>query len=279
MPAPIITWGGLNLSSTDEFGCIWTTENFGGWDGSPGSSLAPVSKPRGPGAWAGNAYTNARHLVGAGHVTAPTEDALRGAFNRLNDAVSNDDALLEVVEGSTSRWCMARRSDEVIPSRAGMLEADWSIQGIALDPRKHGDPLTASTALPSTSGGFSFPMSFPFSINSQTVSGQVSLTNPGNTTGSMVLRIDGPCVGPVITHVASGLRLVFAASLVLGAGEWIDVDLEARTVMANGQSSRANWITSRQWFGFESGNNTLAFTATSYTPGALLTVTATPAWS
>jgi hypothetical protein len=82
----------------------------------------------------------------------------------------------------------------------------------------------------------------------------------------------------VVTHAGSGKALVFSSSLVLGAGEWIDVDMEAQTVLANGQSSRAGYITSRGWSGFEPGHNTWSFTAIGYDAASKLTVSATPAW-
>jgi len=118
----------------------------------------------------------------------------------------------------------------------------------------------------------------PFTIDAVTVTGQVSLVNPGNETGPVRLRIDGPCRGPVVTHVSSGAQLVFSSSLVLGVGEWIDVDMEARTVLANGQATRAPWITSRGWSGFTPGENTWAFTAAAFDADARLTVVATPSW-
>ena len=273
-----VVLGDLDLSATEANGVQWILSDLKGW-GASGGTLSPQQKPRSAGAWAGNSYAKARPLVLTGACIAPSAALASDALDRLIDAASLDSTHMDVIEGGRSRWAMVQRDGDVLPGWLGDVAFEYSVQLVALDPRKHGDPLTASTSLPSTSGGLTVPFTVPFSINATTVSGQVSLTNPGNTTGSIVLRIDGPCVGPVITHVASGLRLVFAASLVLGAGEWIDVDLEAHSVLANGQSSRANWITSRQWFGFERGPNTLAFTASSYTAGALLTVTAVPAWS
>lgn len=115
-------------------------------------------------------------------------------------------------------------------------------------------------------------------INAVTVTGQVSLTNPGNDTGPLRLRIDGPCTGPVVTHVGTGDRLVFSSSLVLAAGEWLDIDMEKHQVYANGQSSRAGYITARGWFGFDPGPNTFAFTAAQYDAASQLTVAGTPAW-
>ena len=279
MPAPNITWGGLNLSGIDAFGCTWMTTDFPGWDGSPASTAETKNKTRAHGAWAGNAYFNPRHLVGKGIVKAPTEATLKDAFNRLNDAVSLDDSLLTVVEGSSSRWCMARRTDEVIPTRipGNLRSAKWSIQGIADDYRKFSAPITASTHLPSSSGGLLIPYTIPYTISGVQTSGQVSIFNAGNETGPVTMRLDGPCVGPVITHVGSGLSLVFAASATLGVGEWWDIDMEAQSVLANGGPTRAQFITSRQWSGLEPGNNVWAFTAASYSAGALLTVTGTPA--
>jgi hypothetical protein len=278
MSAPNITWGGLNLSGIDAFGVTWMTTDFQGWDGSPPSTNSSKPKTRAHGAWAGNAFFDARHFVGKGIFKAPTEAALTDAFNRLNDAVSLDDSLLTVVEGATSRWCMARRTDEVIPTRIGSRpSAKWSIQGIADDPRKFSTPITASTHLPSSSGGLTIPYVVPYTIPATQVSGQVSIFNAGNETGPVVMRLDGPCAGPVITHVGSGLRLVFAASATLGVGEWWDIDMEGQSVLANGGPTRAQFVTSRQWSGLEPGNNVWAFTAASYSAGALLTVTGTPA--
>lgn len=121
-------------------------------------------------------------------------------------------------------------------------------------------------------------LTISFTIDAVTVTGQVSLVNPGNETGPVRLRIDGPCRGPVVTHVSTGAQLVFASSLVLGVGEWLEVDMEARTVLANGQATRAPWITSRGWSGFTPGENTWAFTAAAFDADARLTVVATPSW-
>lgn len=142
----------------------------------------------------------------------------------------------------------------------------------------NGSPATASyIAAGSTSPGIIVPVS-GLTIDAVTVTGQVSLTNPGNDTGPLRLRIDGPCVGPIVTHVGTGDRLVFSSSLVLAAGEWLDVDMEKHQVYANGQSSRAGYITARGWFGFDPGPNTFAFTAAQYNAASQLTVAGTPAW-
>lgn len=121
-------------------------------------------------------------------------------------------------------------------------------------------------------------LTVPFRINATTVTGQVSLTNPGNESGPVVIRIDGPCTGPVVTHVSTGNALVFSSSLVLQDGEFLLVDMDARTALANGQSNRAGYITSRGWSSFDPGQNTWSFSAARYNSRSQLSVAAVPAW-
>jgi len=269
---------GLNLDATDPItGATFTTSRpFKGWGG-VGSSINIVPKTRAHGAAAGRAYFSARHLVVNGLLKAPSEAALDAAIDRLIDACGLDDTLLTIVEARGPRWCMVRREDEVLASKITPTMASWSIQVVALDPRKFGTELTASTGLASVSGGLVIPFTIPYTIDSTVESGQVSLINPGNEVGPVLVRIDGPVIGPGCTHVVSGLAVTVATTLELGVGEWIDIDMEKHRVYAQGQAGRANWITSRGWSGFEPGANTWGFSAATYSAGARMTITATPA--
>ena len=270
-----VTVDALNLTSREDSGVEWIMEVFTGW-GAPGGTLAPKPKTRQMGAWGGLSYAKQRTLVAAGVCIAPTAALASDALDRLIDACSLDDTVMTVSESGRVRWGTVRRDGDVLITWTDACVFEWSIQFVALDPRKFGTPITASTHLPSSSGGLTIPYTIPYTIPAVQVSGQVSIYNPGNETGPVTGRIDGPCVGPVITHVGSGLRLVFAASATLGVGEFWDVDMEGQSVLAQGQATRAQFITSRQWSGLEPGNNTYAFTAASYSAGALLTVTGTP---
>jgi hypothetical protein len=270
-----VTVGAINLVSREVSGVEWLMSGLTGW-GTPGGTLAPKQRTRAAGAWGGLSYAKPRTLVVAGTCSAPTASLASDALDRLIDACSLDETVMTVSESGRVRSCTVRRDGDILPTWIGPTVFEWSVQFVALDPRKFGTPLTGSTGLPSSSGGLAIPFTIPFTINSTVTYGQVSLTNPGNETGPVKMRIDGPCVGPIITHVGSGLRLVFASSLILGAGEFLLIDMEAQTVLAQGQASRANWVTSRQWSGFEPGANTWSFAAASYS-AAQLTVTATPA--
>jgi hypothetical protein len=273
-----VTLSGVILSGEDTTtGVTHVMESFEGW-GSPAARLSMAAKPRSHGAWVGDSYLEARSISASGVIIAETATAARTAMDALIAACSLRDTTLSVNESGTTRSLTVRRSGAVLSEWLSPREVRWSIQMLAADPRKFGTTVSGSTLLGSTSGGLSWPVTFPIAFNSTVVSGQVHLVNEGNITGPLTLRIDGPVTGPYVTHVTSGITLTFATSVVLGAGEWLEVDLERRQVLANGQSSRNGYITSRGWFGFEPGDNTFTFGATSYDAASSLTVTGRPSW-
>lgn len=270
---------GLSTTGVDENGVLWATFSpLVGWDGSPASSKDQTAKPYQPGAWPGPGDVGPRTLAFSGLVQAPDPDTLQVAIDALNEAVAVGDFLTTVARGSQTRTTICRRQDEVLWADVTDTVAQWSAQMTCDEPRKFDTAMVGTTGLPSYSGGLVVPLVVPLVMASTVVSGQVSMTNPGNATGPVVIRIDGPIVGPVIKHVGSGLQVVFASTLSLAAGEFLVVDMEARTALAQGEVSRNGTITSRGWSGFEKGGNTWQFDSTSYNPSARVTVTATPAW-
>ena len=476
--------GELAFSGTDPDGVLWAVETVDGWGGTA-STASQTQRPRQSGAWSGDKFAKARDVTVEGTFRAPTPDLAQAAADQLHAAVGRQEVPLYVAEAGPARWASVYQTGETLVTWESEYEATWSFQVASDDWRKFGEELTATTALPSTTGGLvigttshewvgavdespsvrrtdggvptsnliadprgvsprwwstpgataaavpagmqltpngsatayiyaaphvsvvsdsanrfairpgqslafattvtntsaatvwialgaafydsagaggaanssltlraplapgevrrvellatlpadstratgmlpllyvygtsgggiapatatvaarewilqiadrpftsapsyfdgSMPayggLTVPYVIPAVTATGQVSLTNRGNEPGPVRLRIDGPCVGPVVTHVSTGAQLVFASSLVLRAGEWLDVDMENRTVLANGQASRNGWITSRGWSAFDPGANSWAFTATTYNPAARLTVSAVPSW-
>lgn len=268
--------GGVTFGAIDGSGVEWHLTDLAGW-GSTASTLQLTQKPRGPGGFRSvPGFFTPRTLAPAGSVYAPSFTAASDAWDQLCAAFPLDPTVLSVTEGSRTRTMLVQRQGETLITWLTDTTFQWSAQLVAADPRKMGSPLTASTGLPSTTGGLTVPFTVPFTISSTVVSGQCFLTNPGNTPGPLTLRIDGPITGPVITHVSTGLALTFASSLTLNTGEFLLIDMEAQTALANGQSSRNGYITNRGWFGFDPGLNQFSFTSTS--GSGLLTVTGTPAW-
>jgi hypothetical protein len=274
----VVTVGGLSLTGTWSTGVVVRTNALGGWSGSPGTSIALTQKPRTPGAWVSPRQLKERILTPSGLLTAPDRDTLRAALDTLDAAAAVDPETFTVTEGTLTRSITVYRQDEVVATVESDTVASWSMQLVAPDPRKFGTAVSTSTALPATTGGLQLPFTLPNTIPASVVTGQAFLTNPGNTTGPVTLQIHGPVTAPVVTHVSSGTQLVFSSNLSLASGEWLDIDMEAQTVLLRGQASRSGYITQRGWFGFDPGLNTFSFTAVTGDVGASLTVTGTPAW-
>lgn len=271
--------GSLVLSARDSNGVDWFPDPLVGWYGSPASTMALTQKPRSFGGWQSvSRQLVSRVIAVTGGVQSPDPASLETAMNQLNAAATLDATTFTVTENGTALLAIVYRQGEVLTQRVTDTFARWSVQLSAPDPRKFVSPVTATTRLPSTSGGLTIPFTIPFTISSTVVSGNCSLTNPGNATGPVQMRIDGPCTGPVVTHVGTGAALVFSSSLVLGAGEFLLIDMEAQSTLAQGQASRNGYITSRGWSGFEPGVNVWSFTAVVPSTSALLTVTASSAW-
>jgi hypothetical protein len=270
---------GVPLIGTAADGCEIRTATVDGWDGATGTTLALTQKTRRSGAWTGRAYAVARHVVLDGTLWAPTPTALQDGIDRLNATLPRSPVVLTVRDfGGRERWATVTREDDIVVTRKSPTHAVWSAQVASDDWRKFGATRSNSTALPSTSGGLTLPTAVPFAINASSVSGEVVINNPGNASGPVTVRFDGPVVGPVVSHVESGRRVSLASSYSAGAGEFLLVDNERHVVLANGLASRGPFLRSRQWLSLLPGRNTFAFSAATFDAAALMTVTAVEAW-
>jgi len=200
-------------------------------------------------------------------------------MDRLSAAVTLQPTQMLVSEKRRVRGCMVQRQGEVVPTPLTDVSAHYSVIVAAKDSRKFGDVVTVSTGLPSSSGGLVRPSTWPRTWSGVSETGTVRIFNPGNEQAPVWLRLDGPLPagGWAVTHLGKGRE--FRTSLSLVSGEFLTVDMDRREILAQGQSARAGYVTSRGWFSLDPGWNDIAFSAPNYSAGALLTVATQPAWS
>jgi hypothetical protein len=271
----------------DDLGCLHFVTDDQGWEGTPPPRVQSDDRPSSDGTNDGQSTQPGKTITLSGTVRAPDLPTLQQAMGRLSGLLITGDryGTLTVDEAWTTRSIRVRRGAETIvtPSRTVRPEATFSFVLYGPDSRRLGSPLTATTGLPAASGGLTVPVVVPVVVSETVVSGACFLTNPGTVQGPVVARIDGPIVGPVITHVGSGQQLIFQSSLAIAAGDWLVVDMERHEVLANGQpqATRNQSVTKdgRGWSGFDKGDNTWLLTAQSGGPAARLTITASPAWA
>ena len=271
------SFGGVKLGATDPYGAELYFTGIDG-RGAAGSTAQPQRRAGADGAIATPAYLTERVFTVSAGIVAPDRPSLIAAFDRVQAAASINPQQVTVSAGGAERYALAQRQGEITIRDEADVYMSFDITFLACDARWFADDVQASTLMPQSSGGLTIPFTVPFSIDSNVQTGYCSLTNPGNATGKMLLRVDGPCTGPVITHVTSGTQLVVASSYNIVAGNFLLIDMDNRLVLENGQADRAAYVTSRGWFGFDPGANTLAFTAAVLNATGKLTVTATPAW-
>lgn len=275
-------WAAVNNGQPyiDAAGCWWSASREEGWATSPAMTADVLKLPTSDGQRSGNLQLEDRPIRLGGTVRAGTQVALQNAMDQVTALLAGPTRkdTLTVAEVHLTRHTTVRRDQEAQVAKVSPFEATWLLQLIADDPLRYGQLITASTALPASSGGLTFPITFPITFPATVVTGTIGINNPGLIAAPVRLRVDGPCNGPIITHVASGQTLVFSSSYSLVAGNWLDIDMGAKTVLENGQASRNNYITSRGWFSFDPGDNTIAFNASVYNAASLLTAYLTPAW-
>jgi hypothetical protein len=278
--APLVAVGDLVMNTIDSYGVQWVLSDLQGW-GSPGSTAQATQRSAGNGATMSQAFLKPRVLVGSGSILTADPSQLTAAIDRLIDAVDLEPFQLTVAEPGLVRSISVQRQDDVIPKKLNAHEAEFSFQVIAKDPRKFGDLLTQPTLLPFSSGGLIRPSTWPRTWTGVSGTGQVTVTNPGNTQAPVWLRIDGPIPagGWSVTHVGKQQSLTFSTALALASGEFVTVDMDKKEVLAQGQAPRSGYVTSRGWFSLDPGDNVIAFSAQNYSSTASLTVTTKPSWS
>ncbi|MFE1949930.1 hypothetical protein ACFW9D_05610 [Streptomyces sp. NPDC059524] len=260
--------------------------------GKPESRTADVEPPGEDGLWLGADYYDGRRLrIDAAITKAAVPAAVLDAAAALQDLA--DTAGVRGQGGTTMnlRLKFPGRPTRVVRGRLRKLELDTAtlIHGhgpvdIEFQAQDHlyYDDLPQSTSMPLgslTEGGMTFPLQFPF-----TIAGDPSAVGrPGflDVTGTAptwpVIRVNGPCANPTITHVTSGRALTVTTTLAVG--EWVEIDTRPgwRTVLRENGGSVP--LTGRiDEFTLTPGINEVRWQATDNTLTSTLAVTWWPAY-
>ncbi|MEU0675484.1 hypothetical protein ABZ330_21835 [Streptomyces sp. NPDC006172] len=271
--------GDLPLHVTADDGVDWAVEDLTGWRASPATTVQVTQKPAGHGGWAtGRPRLTPRQMELRIFIAAPTPDAMDTAYERLLAAVSTGPVVLQVTEGELTRQTVVYRNGDVLPVAESDYEATYSVPLIAPDPRRYGDEVLTELYLPSSTGGLTFPITFPISFGATVISGTARLDNPGTIAAPLRLVVYGPVSQPQITVTDdAGGTWTLAYSGDVAAGDWLDIDTEAATVLYNGQASRRSLL-SGDWPAVPAGGADVAFRAPVYSPTARLVVVHRAAW-
>lgn len=246
---------------------------LGWWDGVGGTGKS-FQNEFADGAWITPAFDEARTIVVEGHIWADDQPTLRDGIAWVKSQVPKSElGPFVAVEHERVSHVLVRRDGQPEVRWDGGLSASFSIQLTAPDSRiLSGDGSTpyqhsATAFLPSTTGGLQPPFMVPFSIGATVIGNSVTVTATGDAPPPVLVRINGPVVQPIIRDDAGGQMPL---DISLSAGQWLDVDLDARTIKINSTVNRRNllrgpWITPRPGM-------VLSLDAAVYNPATSMTV-------
>lgn len=262
--------------------------------GQPTVRAQDIEPPGEDGLWLGTDYYAGRVLrIDAGIKTPGSQTQ---ALDKLAELQDDADTTAVRGQGGTTmdlRLKFPGRDARVVRGRIRKLEPDLSkavhgwirldVEFQAQDHLYYADT-AESTSMPLgslTEGGLTFPMMFPL-----TIAGEASaIARPGflqvDGTASTwpVLRVNGPCANPTITHMGSGRTVTVQTTLA--AGEWVELDTRPgwRTVLRENGGSAPLTPTSRiDEFVLTPGLNEIRWSATDPTLTSTLAVTWWPAY-
>ena len=271
--------GGLTLGPGTDY-IVHRVDGFG----APIDRISDTPRPRRHGELAGSDYLDGR--------TVTIEITVRG--DTPAETVANLDALLAVWQPITDAGTVTALSykfpgqaERQLYGRPRRLAADTDrIIGNRISATleyRAGDPLqyaatatTGAIGLSGTAGGRTYSRTYPLTYGTST-STSLYVTNAGTFSTAPTFRITGPATNPKVENRATGESLAFA--IVLTAGQTLDVDTDARTVILDGTASRySTLVTGSTFFDLNPGTTELRFVADVYNATATLAVSFRSAW-
>lgn len=241
-----------------------------------------------------------RHGVDHGHDllearTLVFEITVRG--DTPQDVVNNIDALREAwfldtrrdqslrrpisfkLPGQVARRFNGRpRRIEGDLGRVVNLNVPLTLEYVAGNPRQLSDAEKSVTITYDSAGatGYAYPRGYPRSYGGTSSSNSATANNEGAVPTSPVIRIDGPCVNPQVENVTSERILSF--DIDLDADDYLEIDVDRRSVLLNGSTNRFGSIDSAEFFDIEPGANTIKFVVAGTSGAPTAQVTWRDAW-
>jgi hypothetical protein len=269
-----VTWRGVTLDGT---GGDYSLESLEGWDDLPPVRTRFVARPGAHGTFDDVPEGEGRTVLVAGKVRDATDrdTLLAGLVEAFYLAdVGSEIEDLTVVHGGRTLLARARLTRfKVSPLAWGLGVFGYAAEWYCPDPRRLGAEKTATVGLSSSSGGLSWPVSWPVTWGATVTGGTATVVNTGIYNADATLRIDGPVDTPRITHAGQGKTLTFPVELT--AGQYLEVDFDARSARINGAVART---VAGQWPTVAPGTNVFRTGAAAYEASALWTFTWRDAW-
>jgi len=270
-----VTVGGVLLDQQTATSVRFTADVVGWLDGPPVRS-GLQAKAQQDGAWDGSGSRTERPLEVLGFIEEATPAAADAALRELT--ALRPQAVYEVVVDNPDVGvlsCLARVVGKVTSEWSGDRAFEYAIPLAAPDTLLYGPPTYGSASLASATPGIGrvWPRVWPtdYGVPPGATPGAVLVPNAGTAAYWARLRTDGPSLNPVVTLMETGAWVRYNGSLL--AGQWLDWDMANRRVLLQGQVSVREKVTSSgNWLAVPVGGASIAYTADTADPAAVLHV-------
>ncbi len=208
----------------------------------------------------GDGEVDSTQYVGARAITAaltlsrpvgPKLDLLRGLCHpgrRLWLHVARDD-------WDGERRILVRGNDvAAVPANLTRAQVGWRAPAGLLEAVA-ADSVTLSP-VGNASGGAAYPLTYPVAFNPGLVPGAALLQVGGTVPAPPIIDIYGPCHDPLVRLIGTGeqVRLL----MPVAAGQFVRVDMTARTVLLNGDPNQSRYgrldFATSSWWALSVGN-------------------------
>jgi hypothetical protein len=139
------------------------------------------------------------------------------------------------------------------------------------DPRLYDAVETVLTTGPGTASGTGLtpPLTPPLTPGGSAVGGNVTAVNNGIRTTLPRVRVDGPVTAFSLLNATTSRKLTYLQALA--AGEYVDIDFDARTVLLNGTANRRAY-TFGAWWDLPPGSSSVFYLPADAAVGSLMTL-------
>ena len=129
--------------------------------------------------------------------------------------------------------------------------------------------------------GRTYDLSFDRDYPAAPPSGSAEVVNAGSANAYPVLRVYGPCTGPLIEHTELGKSMDFP-TLSIAAGDFLEIDTRSKTIRYNGDPADSRYgdldFATSAWFWLVPGSQRVRFIPDSFTAPSQVQITWRDAW-
>jgi hypothetical protein len=272
--------GDLIWNARDADGVEWIVTKDDDWWTGPGRRLNHYERPFADGYGRSRSFAGARTLTFEVMMIAPSRE-LRDARLRELAGLFGDGDVHPLVgpgveaDGTPALYeLLVEYTNPPDPKSINSTAVALQFTFIAPDSVKRSvtEYTTGEIELPSSTGGLTFPVTFPAAFNAVVTSGSALVTNGGTADVGLILRIDGPAPQPRITLARGTDVQTLRCNLTVEAGQWLTIDTATRSVLLNDLSSRRGLVAGTFPI-LAPGTSELSWDCDSYEPAARLTAT------